>query len=218
MLGTATAGADYTTLSLSVTIPANTASAVVWPGTKGSITPPPRHVGRLDGRYRERADTVAVGAQVVHLRDALVERAALQRHAERARFERARFFAQAMRAGIALLAVTPDAVMRLILHVLGAAAGVRERKALALSRRAIQAMAGDDLLAHRGERHEVLRVQLVRLAKQHAARVGRLPGRRVQRPGGVAQREIKVVRVLLRRVGPGIHLPREGELRERFAE
>ena len=98
-----------------------------------------RHERVIDADHRQRAKRPAVGTQPVELGDLFLERAAGKRHAERGLLERrgaaigGLLVAQARRARILLLLVTPDAVVRLVEAAgeIGAWVGQREPVAAA---------------------------------------------------------------------------------------
>ncbi len=68
----------------------------------------------VDHHDRQAGDRIAVRPQEIHLADALVERAALQRDPKRIEFVLLFFFLKSARARVFLSLVGEDAVMRLI--------------------------------------------------------------------------------------------------------
>ena len=156
----------------------------------------------VDDRNGERADRVALRLDQIHLGDFFVERATREHHAERTLLELAGFLLEALRAGILALVVAPDAVVGVVERAgeIGALIGQREAVARAPMRRR-QLEHGDAVDDLGLDRHQMLRIDLVRDLEQHAALVGLLPLRRVCCPGGVARRDVKRGRVL----GLGLH-------------
>src|SRR5208283_4983309 len=95
------------------------------------------HERIVDADHRQRADSPALRAQFVELGDLFFQRAAGQSDAEGRSLETRRaavgvgLFAQARGAGILLLLVAPDAVMRLIEPAGEVGTGVGQGEALA---------------------------------------------------------------------------------------
>ena len=149
-----------------------------------------RVVDRDDG---ERADAVAPRLHQVHLGDFLFERAAGERHAERALLERAGLAVfEAARAAVLALVVAPDAVIRLVERAGEIGAGIGQREAVAQAPLLLgQAQHGDAVLDHRLDRHEMIGIDLVRHLEEHARLVPFLALGRERRPGGVARGEIE---------------------------
>ena len=169
----------------------------------------------------------ALGAQLVELGDLLFERAAGERHAERALLERivgrrragGLLLEEAARAGVLALLVAPDAVVRLVERAGEIHAGVGQREALAPPHVVAGELPGVDAVHVRQlERHELHVVELARRAEQHAALVRGAAFRRVRRPRGIAQRHVerRGVRGLV--LLPARHRVGEAELGERRAE
>ncbi len=173
----------------------------------------------VDDDGGERADRHAFALQLLELGDALLERTAGQRHAEHGLLEAERgiLLGQAVRARILALLVTPDAVVGLTERAGEIGTGVGQRETFAAAQ-VVQAMQRDAVARRGCERHEALEIELLRCLEQHAGGVALLAGRRVRRPGGIAQGEVQ-----RRRVGgfvllPGEHAASEREFGERFAD
>ena len=134
----------------------------------------------VDADDRERGERPAFRAQLVEFGDLLLERAAGERHAERALLERIvggavgrLLLEQPVRAGVLALLVAPDAVVRLVeRRRRGPCRGrsARSRRAAAHGRPAIF-HAIDAVAVRELDRHEVHVVELARRAEQHAALV-----------------------------------------------
>ena len=169
----------------------------------------------VDGHDGQGGDGVAVALEGVHLGDLLFERAARQRHAERAELERPGLLAEPGRAAILVLVVALDAVPGLVERPRQVGAGVGEVEPLAMP--AVLGMpqelrgAGD--LA-RDVRDQVIDVDLLGDLEDDPVAVLLPPLRRQDRPRRVVGGELELRGV----VGLGLHPLRDvrgvGHLRE----
>src|SRR4029079_1201946 len=153
----------------------------------------------VDADHRQRAQRPSFRAQLVEFGNALLERTAGERHAERRALERRHrtvrrlLFAQAGRARILLLLVTPDAIVGLVESAREIGAGVGQREAVAPPPMVVrQAEAVDALLAVVLDRDQAQVIELARRLEQHAGTVPRLAGRRLRRPRGIAKRQVEI--------------------------
>jgi hypothetical protein len=162
----------------------------------------------VDADHRQRADRPAFGAQLVEFGDALLERAAGERHPEDRLLERVcrrrgiggcavgrsrALFEQPARARVLALFVAPDAVVRLIERTdeIGSAIGQRESVATPESVRSCDLQRLDVVVdLDRFGGHELVQVELARRTKQHAAAVRGPACCRMRCPGRVALRDI----------------------------
>ncbi len=159
---------------------------------------------------------VALGLGQIHLGDLLVERAAGEHHAERALLELAALFLEPLRAAVLALVVAPDAVVGVVERAGEVHARIGERKAVtgaAMRRRQLEHRHPVDHLGL--DRHQMVRIDLVRHLEQDAALVQPLAFRRVRRPGSVAGGELERLGVLGLGLHPGLDLLGEAQLGER---
>ena len=159
----------------------------------------------VDADDRERRERPALGAQLVELGDLLLERAAGERHAERALLERivgrrragGLLLEEAARAGVLALLVAPDAVVRLVERAGEVHAGIGQREALAPAHVAageLPRVDAVDVRRARAARASCSRACAARgTARRPCARRG-LPAV-CDGPGGVAQRHVERRRV-----------------------
>ena len=165
----------------------------------------------VDANHRQRGERPAFGAEHVELRDPLLERAAGERHAERALESigiiadlgcglaaarggrRGAPFDETVRAGVFALLVAPDAVMRLVESAdeIRPRVGQAETVASPQSVRAGDLQHLDPVLPRGFDGNQLQRVELARRAKQHAAAVRSAALRRMGRPRGIAQRLVE---------------------------
>ncbi len=118
-----------------------------------------RHHRVVDGDDAERGERLAARLDQVEFGDLFFERAAGERHAEDRLAETfgGRFFLEALGAGILVLLVAPDAVVRLIERADQIGTGIGEREAFAMAQ-ILEAMlreAARGFRSHGNQAHEV---------------------------------------------------------------
>jgi hypothetical protein len=155
----------------------------------------------VDANGRQRGERPTLRAELVELRDLLLERTACKRDAEWALLERVLerrggsgfLLEQPARTRILSLLVTPDAVVRLIERAREVHAGIGQRKSVAapdVTAGKLPRLRFADMC--RFERHELHWIELARRPEQNAALVQRATLRRVRGPRGIAQRDVEL--------------------------
>ncbi len=172
--------------------------------------------------HRERAHRPALALELVELRDALLERAAVQGYAEGAllEFDAAilrRFLLESLRARVLALLVAPDAVVGLVERARKLRAGIRQAEAFAPTD-VVQGVNGIPRVRVCLHGDQMERIHALGRVEQHAvaispAALGRVRGPRAEALRG---RERRRVRRLFGE--PCEHLLREQELVERAAQ
>ena len=154
----------------------------------------------IDADNGERPDYLTARLHHLELGDALLERAAGERHVEEALLERGAptvrrgLVDEALRARVLALLVAPNAVACLVerAHEIGAGVGQCEPFAAA------QVVRGHVIGGKPGvfvdlDRHQAQRVQLARHLEEDATAVPLAPRVGLHRPGGVVQRELDLL-------------------------
>ncbi len=169
--------------------------------------------------HRQCADSHAFGLEFLEFGDAFFQRATRQRHAEhgflecRPDFRGRGLFLQSVRAGILFLLMAPDAVIGLVQGTDQIGAGVRESEPVAPTHMG-ERVHGNAVLVVRFDRHQALKIELLRQLEQYARMmlVLSLPG--MHRPGRIAQRCIDFVRVGTFLLQPGRYVTRKRQFAE----
>src|SRR6516162_11134702 len=158
--------------------------------------------GRRDERIvdtdrRERAERPTLRAQLVKLRNLLVERAAGQRSSERRFLEwgdaaiSRLLLAQSQRAGVFLLLVAPDAVMRLVEASGKIGTAIGEREAFAPTQMIVgQSPRLNAIVLLVLDGNEVYEVELARRFEKNAIPVQPASLGRMRGPRRIAKREV----------------------------
>ena len=175
----------------------------------------------VDADHRECADRDAFGSKLVELRDALLQRAAGERDAERRLPERngercavaLLLLRQAFRTRVLALLVAPDAVVRFVQRGRQVHAAIGQLEAVAAAAMIVRQLGhldAESRLVH--DRNEPHVVELARRPEKHAALADRRCLRRLRGPRGVAHGDVERRCVAVLVLAPPDHRVREREL------
>ena len=172
-----------------------------------------RHHRVVDGDDAERGERLAAHLDHVEFGDLLFQRAAGEQRAEYRLAEafRRRFFFQPLGAGVLVLLVAPDAVVRLVQRPGEIGARIGEREAVAMAQ-VLEPMLREATAAVGVHRHEAHVIELLRRLEQHARAMLRLARGRGDRPGRVTRGKLQLPCVRRLVLQPRAHLAREVEL------